>query len=69
MIADEMSHAGLEVADQKHWHSNVKLEPDAIADALAMTYRGVRHSQKIRLDALQTMNVTLSADLLLLRRT
>ncbi|MDG2014010.1 MAG: methyltransferase domain-containing protein [Pirellulaceae bacterium] len=69
MIADEMSHAGLEVADQKHWHSNVKLEPDAMADALAMTYRGVRHSQKIRLDALQTMNVTLSADLLLLRRT
>ena len=68
MIADDMSHAGVEVVEQKHWHSNVKLEPDAIADALAMTYRAVRHSQKSRLDAAQAMNVTLSADLLLLRR-
>lgn len=68
MIADDMSHAGVEVVDQKHWHSNVKLEPDAIADALAMTYRAVRHSQKSRLDAVQAMNVTLAADLLLLRR-
>lgn len=68
MIADEMSRAGVEVVEQKHWHSNAKLESDAIADALAMTYRAVRHSQKARLDTLQAMNVTLSADLLLLRR-
>ena len=68
MIADDMSHAGLEVMEQKHWHCNVKLEPDAIADALAMTYRAVRHSQKSRLDAVQATNVTLAADLLLLRR-
>lgn len=68
MIADDMSHAGVEVVDQKHWHRIVKLEPDAIADALAMTYRAVRHSQKSRLDAVQAMNVTLAADLLLLRR-
>jgi 23S rRNA (guanine745-N1)-methyltransferase len=67
-IADEMSDAGLEVVEQKHWHSNVLLQPDAIADALAMTYRAVRHSQKSRLDAVQAMNVTLAADLLLLRR-
>jgi len=68
MIADEMSDAGMEVVEQKNWRSNVKLEPDAIADALAMTYRAVRHSQKSRLDAVQTMNVTLATDLLLLRR-
>jgi 23S rRNA (guanine745-N1)-methyltransferase len=68
MIADDMRLAGMEVIDQKHWHSNVKLEPDAIADALAMTYRAVRHSQKSRLDAVQAMHVTLAADLLLLRR-
>ena len=68
MIADDMSQAGVEVIDQKHWHSNVKLEPDAIADALAMTYRAVRHSQKSRLDGVQAMHVTLAADLLLLRR-
>ena len=68
MIADDMSHVGVEVVEQKHWRRNVKLEPDAIADALAMTYRAVRHSQKSRLDAVQAMNVTLAADLLLLRR-
>ena len=68
MIANDMSQAGVEVVDQKHWHSHVKLEPDAIADALAMTYRAVRYSQKSRLDAVQAMNVTLAADLLLLRR-
>ncbi len=68
MIAEDMSHAGMEMIDQKHWHNNVKLEPAAIADALAMTYRAARHSQKSRLDAVQATNVTLAADLLLLRR-
>ncbi len=68
MIADEMTDAGLEVVDRKHWHINVNLDPDAIADALAMTYRAVRHSQKSRLDVVQAMDVTLAADLLLLRR-
>jgi len=68
MIADEMSRAGVEVVEQKHWHHNVNIEPVEIADALAMTYRAVRHSQRARMDKLQAMNVTLSADLLLLRR-
>lgn len=68
VIVDEMSDAGVEFVDRKHWRGNVKLEPDAIADALAMTYRAVRHSQKSRLDTVQAMNVTLAADLLLLRR-
>ncbi|MDP1563390.1 MAG: methyltransferase domain-containing protein [Pirellulaceae bacterium] len=68
MIAEEMSQAGLEVIDQKQWHTTVDLQPDAMADALAMTYRAVRHSQKSRLDAVQAMNVTLAADLLLLQR-
>ena len=68
MIAEDMSHAGMELIDQKHWHNNVKLGPAAIADALAMTYRAARHSQKSRLDAVQATNVTLAADLLLLRR-
>lgn len=68
LIAEEMSQAGLEVIDQKQWHATVNLQPDAIADALAMTYRAVRHSQKSRLAAVHAMNVTLAADLLLLRR-
>ena len=68
MIAEEMTTAGLEVVEQKQWRDSVELEPDAIADALAMTYRAVRHSQRARLDGVQGMSVTLSADLLLLRK-
>jgi 23S rRNA (guanine745-N1)-methyltransferase len=68
LIAEEMGQAGLEVIDQKQWQATVNLQPDAIADALAMTYRAVRHSQKSRLAAVHAMNVTLAADLLLLRR-
>lgn len=68
LIAEEMSRVGLEVIDKKQWHLTVNLQPDAIADALAMTYRAVRHSQKARLAAVNAMNVTLAADLLLLRR-
>jgi 23S rRNA (guanine745-N1)-methyltransferase len=68
LIAEEMSQAGLEVIQQKQWHTTAHLQPDAIADALAMTYRAVRHSQKSRLESLPAMNVTLAADLLLLQR-
>lgn len=68
MIAEDMTDAGLEVIEHKQWHTTVNLQPDAIADALAMTYRAVRHSQKSRLDAVQAMDVTLAADLILLRR-
>lgn len=68
VIVDEMSRAGLDVVEQRQWRRNVKLEPAAIADALAMTYRAVRHSQRSRLEGVQAMNVTLAADLILLRR-
>lgn len=68
MVVEEMSAGGLECMEQKHWQQQVELAPDAIADALAMTYRAVRHSQQSRLDSLTAMNVTLAADLILLRR-
>lgn len=67
LIVEEMTAAGLDLAEHKHWQENVDLEPDAIADALAMTYRAVRHSQQARLSAVSKMNVTLAADLLLFR--
>ena len=67
-VVDEMSAAGLECVEQKHWQHRVELEPEAISDALAMTYRGVRHSQHTRAESLTTMPVTLAADLILLRK-
>jgi 23S rRNA (guanine745-N1)-methyltransferase len=67
VIVEEMSASGLELVEHKHWQEKVDLEPDAIADALAMTYRAVRHSQQARLESVSKMNVTLAADLVLFR--
>lgn len=67
-VAEELSAAGLDLVDHQLWQDRVKLEPDAIADALAMTYRAVRRSQQTRMESLQAMTVTLAADLILLRR-
>ena len=68
-VIDEMSGVGLECVAKQHWRHQVDLEPDAIADALAMTYRAVRRSEQTRVESLTAMKVTLAADLLLLRRT
>ncbi|MCO8121671.1 methyltransferase domain-containing protein [Stieleria sp. TO1_6] len=69
MVVDEMSAGGLECVERKQWRHSVELEQDAISDALAMTYRAVRHSQQTRLDHVDAMRVTLAADLILLRRS
>jgi 23S rRNA (guanine745-N1)-methyltransferase len=69
MVAEEMATAGLQCAEHKQWKHQVDLSPDAVADAMAMTYRAVRHSQQSRLESITTsIKVTLSADLILLRR-
>ena len=68
-VAEEMSRAGLECIEQESWQHRLRLEPDAIADALAMTYRGARHSQQSRRESLTAMTVTLAADLIMLRRS
>ena len=67
-VVDEMNAADLNLAQQKNWTQQVELDADEIADALAMTYRGARHSQKGRLEGVQRMQVTLAADLLLFRK-
>jgi 23S rRNA (guanine745-N1)-methyltransferase len=67
IIVEEMTAAGIEFVEHKNWQKIVNLGPDAIADALAMTYRAVRHSEHARLDTLAAMKVTLAADLILFR--
>lgn len=67
-IADDFADASFSKVEQKTWRQSIDLDREAIADALAMTYRGVRHSQQRRLAAVDGMNVTLSADLLWLQR-
>ncbi|EMI57967.1 methyltransferase domain-containing protein [Rhodopirellula sallentina] len=67
MIIEEMEGTGLRCVEQRTWKHQVTLDSDAIHDALAMTYRAVRHSQQARLSSIDTMDVTLAADLLLFR--
>ena len=66
-VVEEMIASGLDFVEHKTWQTRVELEPDAIADALAMTYRGGRHSEQAKLRSLSTMKVTLSADMVRLR--
>lgn len=47
----------------------VRLDRDAIQDVLTSTYRGLRRSEQERLQELGELDVTLSRDLLLFRRT
>ncbi|MGB7329613.1 MAG: methyltransferase domain-containing protein [Rubripirellula sp.] len=68
MVVDEMAEVGLQCAEHINWNQRVELDPDAIADALAMTYRAARHSQHARMESLETMHVTLAADLIQFRR-
>ena len=67
-IMEEMEAAGLDCIARQIWQQQVDLEPDAILDALAMTYRAGRHSQQARLEAVTAMPVTLAADLLLFQQ-
>lgn len=66
-IVSEMKEADLELVQHQRWHDRMWLDADAIGDALAMTYRGRRHSEQARLKGVGDLEVTLSADVLLFR--
>ncbi|MEM1225699.1 MAG: methyltransferase domain-containing protein [Planctomycetota bacterium] len=67
-IVDQMRDADMECVARTTWREQVELAPDAISDALAMTYRAVRRSQQSRVDALGPTRVTLAADCLRFHR-
>jgi len=68
IVVEELEAVGLTFKQHQLWQTKVELQPDAIADALAMTYRAVRRSQHDRAQDLQSMLVTLAADLILLTK-
>ena len=68
-ISDEFTTCGFTQLEQRRWTSQIRLEPETIADALSMTYRAVRRSQAQRLRGIESMQVTLEADLILFRRS
>ena len=63
-IAEELETAGLKLHQHQRWQTSVDLDPGAIADALAMTSRAVRNSQHQKAEQLESMPVTLAADLM-----
>ncbi|MEL6105207.1 MAG: putative RNA methyltransferase [Planctomycetota bacterium] len=67
-VADTLTEVGLELVEQITWRNRVHLNAPAIADAMAMTYRAVRHSEQAKLQSIESMEVSLSAELLLMRR-
>jgi 23S rRNA (guanine745-N1)-methyltransferase len=68
-VLNEFAQAGLKCTEHKQWKHQVSLQPDAVVDAMAMTYRAVRRSEASRLESIKsTISVTLSADLIMIRR-
>jgi 23S rRNA (guanine745-N1)-methyltransferase len=67
-VVQEMAACGLRCIDHQLWQQQLELDPDAISDALAMTYRAGRWSEQAVAQTLSSMTVTVSADLILLRR-
>ena len=66
-IVEELDEVGLRLIEHKQWQDQVQLDAEAIADAMAMTYRAVRFSQQARLGRINEATVTLAADLLFLK--
>lgn len=58
----------MKLVEHKRWQQSIQLDRDAIADALAMTYRAGRHSEQLRLKSVKGMSVTTSADLMLFQK-
>lgn len=67
-IIEEMEFNGLKCVEQGTWQTQVEIGPDEIADALAMTYRAVRHSEQSLVASIKATQVTLAADLMLFRK-
>ncbi len=69
VIVADLEPRGMRCIESARWEHSAHLSPDAIAEALAMTYRAVRFSQQAVAAQLNEMDVTLSADLLLFQKT
>ena len=68
-IIQQASDAGLALIEQQTWKETRFLQPTSITDALAMTYRAERRSQKLRAETLGAMDVTLAADILIFEKS
>ena len=68
-IVDEFLKAQLVLQHQSCWRASVLLDEETIRDALAMTYRGARHSQHPALESLKEQSVTLEAEVMVFTKS
>jgi 23S rRNA (guanine745-N1)-methyltransferase len=59
----------LELVSRRGIRSSARLDPSALRDLLAATYRGARGRERERVDALVPMTVTASREILVFRRS
>lgn len=55
-----------ELVARSTWRHRARHDRDALIDALAMSYRGARASERLRLSSVSSLDVTLAADILAL---
>lgn len=67
-IAESFQEQKLRCVARETWQTSVTLDSDAIADAMAMSYRAFRHSQRQRMEELTSIETTLAAELLLFQK-
>lgn len=67
-IVEEMKDNGLQCENKNLWRTQIKIGPEEISDALAMTYRAGRRSEQTLVASINSTTVTLSADLMQFRR-
>lgn len=60
--------AALRLAGEERWSVRVPLDRDAIQEALAMTYRGARRSEGVRISGTDALDGTLAAEILWFER-
>lgn len=64
-VLDELA-VGFDLAERATWRHRARHDREALNDALAMSYRGARASERSRLASVEELNVTLAAEILAL---
>jgi 23S rRNA (guanine745-N1)-methyltransferase len=67
-VADVLAELapGFDLVGRETWRHRALHDREALSDALAMSYRGARASERLRLAAISELNVTLAAEILAL---
>lgn len=63
-VVEQFNGVGLKFQQHIQWRQQIDASPEEVSDALAMTYRAVRHAQRQRLKVSDSNRITFAADIL-----